>query len=100
MITFPFIIKPEAELDIEHAVNWYNGKRPGLGYEFLESVEKTFSRIRETPELHAIVHRNARLTLVKRFPYVICYLFDGTTVFVIAVFHGHRMPTAWKIRID
>ena len=95
----PLIVEPEAELDLEHAVNWYDDQRPGLGQQFLECVEVVFDRIREMPELHAIVHRTARLTLVKRFPYAVCYIFDGEKVYVIAVFHGHRDPNVWKVRV-
>ena len=96
---YPLIIEPEAELDLEQAVNWYNDQRPGLGQEFLECVEVVFDRIRQLPESHALAYENARLTLVKRFPYVVCYLFVGEKVYVIAVFHGHRDPNAWKDRI-
>jgi plasmid stabilization system protein ParE len=96
---YPLIINPEAELDLEHAVNWHNDQRPGLGQRFLECVEEAIDRIRKMPELHAITHRTARLTLVKRFPYVVCYIFDGEKVCVIAVFHGYRDPNLWKARV-
>ena len=98
-MAYPLVIEPEAELELEYAVNWYNDKRPKLGQEFLGSVEEVFDRIRELPELHAIAHLTARLTLVKRFPYVVCYIFDGEKVYVIAVFHGYRNPDVWKARI-
>ncbi len=98
-MSYPLIVEPEAEFDLEDAAHWYNGQRPGLGQEFLEEVEDVFDRIREMPELHAITHQTARLTLVKRFPYVVCYIFDGERVYVIAVFHGYRDPDAWKDRV-
>ena len=34
------------------------------------------------------------------FPYVVCYVLEGDRVEVVAVFHGHRNPTAWKMRHD
>ncbi|MCO6454381.1 MAG: hypothetical protein J5I93_03615 [Pirellulaceae bacterium] len=42
---------------------------------------------------------NVRQTLVKRFPYVVCYVFEEDRVDVIAVFHGHRDPTVWTSRV-
>ena len=36
-----------------------------------------FDRIRKTPEIQSVVHRTARLALVRRFPYVICYASCG-----------------------
>lgn len=65
----------------------------------IECVKAVFERIRQTPELHGVVHRNVRQTLVKRFPYVVCYVFEEDRVDVVAVFHGHRDPTVWKSRV-
>ena len=61
-------------------------------------LDDVFTRIVKTPEIHAVVYRSLRLTLVKRFPYVVCYLFENETVYVVAVFHGHRDPAVWKSR--
>lgn len=96
---YPLFVAPEAELELEQAVNWYNEQRAGLGYEFLEAVEEVFDCIRKTPELHAISYRASRLALIKRFPYVVCYLFDNEKVSVLAVFHGYRKPDTWKSRV-
>ncbi len=98
-MAFELIIEPEAELDLEQAVNWYNKQRPGLGLEFLERVEEVFDRIREKPEIYSVIRRTARLALVRRFPHVVCYIFDGNTVSVMAVFHGHRDPNVWQDRL-
>jgi len=93
------IVEPEAELDLEEAVNYYNDQQSGLGREFIERVDDVFDRIREMPEVHAVVHRAARLALVRRFPYVVCYIFEGDFVYVMAVFHGHRDPSSWQDRL-
>lgn len=84
---------------MEQAVNWYDKQKPGLGRMLIERVDEVFDRIREMPEIHAVKYRSARLALVRRFPYVICYTFDGDTVFVMAVFHGHRDPNVWQDRL-
>lgn len=98
-MTFPLTIQPEAEADLTEAYRWYEGERAGLGREFLECVEQTFGQICDTPELYAIVYRRVRQTLVKRFPYVVCYIFDAECVNVVAVFHGRRDPDVWKSRV-
>lgn len=98
-MTYRLVIQPEAEADLDEALRWYENQRPRLGGEFIECVESVFGRICEAPELHAIVYRGVRQTLVRRFPYVVCYVFDGDCVDVLAVFHGHRNPTAWKSRV-
>ncbi len=99
-MTRRLVVQPEAQADLEQAYRWYESQRSGLGREFLQCVEAVFIRISKTPTLHGIAYRNVRQTLVKRFPYVVCYLFEEDQVDVVAVFHGHRDPTAWKSRID
>ena len=97
-MAFPLIIEPEAEDDLANAYDWYEEQRPGLGIDFLNCIEDVFRRLRVTPEMHAVVHNNVRQTLVKRFPYVVCYTVDEECVYVVAVFHGQRDPNAWKSR--
>ena len=46
----------------------------------------------------AVTYRTVRQTLVRRFPYVVCYTFEAEEVCVIAVFHGHRDPSDWRSR--
>ena len=98
-MSYRLILQPEAEADLDEAYLWYEKQRRGLGRELIECVEAVFERICETPQLHAVVYRNVRQTLVQRFPYVVCYVFEGDRVDVVAVFHGHRDPTAWKSRV-
>jgi toxin ParE1/3/4 len=97
-MAFPLVIEPEAEDDLTKAYRWYERQTPGLGRKFLECVEEVFDRIRRTPEVHALTYRGMRQTLVRRFPYVVCYTFEADSVYVIAVFHGHRDPNQWKSR--
>jgi plasmid stabilization system protein ParE len=91
--------EPETEYDPHQAFDWYEQQRSGLGREFLEFVEEVLKRLSEMPESRAVDHRNARLALVKRFPYVVCYLVDDDAVYAMAVFLGHRDPETWRERI-
>ena len=52
-MTYPLIIRPEAEQDMGEGRDWYEGRRDGLGAEFLTAVDEVFNRIRDTPELFA-----------------------------------------------
>jgi hypothetical protein len=53
-------LRPEAELDLAEAAEWYEEQRPGLGQEFLDEVLATFSTIAERPSMFAIVYRSTR----------------------------------------
>ena len=72
-MAFQIVIEPEAEDDLASACDWHEEQRPGLGIDFVNRIEDVFRRIRNTPEMHAVAHNNVRQTLVKRFPYVVCY---------------------------
>ena len=71
-MAYRLLIEPEAELDLEQAFDWYNQQRSGLGRKFLECIEEVFTRLCEMPDSSAIVQGKARLTLARRFPFVIC----------------------------
>jgi plasmid stabilization system protein ParE len=94
-----FIITPAAEQDLNAAYLWYESKRAGLGKEFISCVDEQFLRIRNSPESLATTYKEVRQALIRRFPYVVCYTCDRDVVRVIAVFHGHRDPTAWQSRV-
>lgn len=51
----PLIIRPEAESDLAEAYRWYEAQVPGLGSDFLLSVDAALSSIRRNPELDPVV---------------------------------------------
>ena len=67
------IVAPEVEQDVAEANAWYEGRRIGLGEEFLSCVDACIEAIRRTPEMYVTVHENYRRGLVRRFPYAIFY---------------------------
>jgi len=99
-MTFPLNLESEAEADLAEAYLWYENQRTGLGREFIECVETVFARIQNTPELYAATYKNVRQVLVRRFPYVVCYVFEENRVDVVAVFHAHRDSSIWQSRVD
>jgi hypothetical protein len=54
----PAIIRPAAAAEIDEAYLWYESRRSGLGEEFLADVNQTLDRVREMPELYAVVKRD------------------------------------------
>jgi plasmid stabilization system protein ParE len=94
------VIAPEAELDIEQAYSWYEGRRAGLGEEFLTSVDACLESIRRRPEMYPVVHEDYRRSLIRRFPYAVFYEHSETTVTIYAVFHTSRDPDKWRQRLS
>lgn len=92
-------IEPEAEADLLEAFEWYEKQRAGLGAEFMECVDDALERISRQPELHAPGFQGVRQTLIRRFPYIVCFLVEHEAIAVISVFHGRRDPTEWQARV-
>ncbi|MBK8575107.1 MAG: type II toxin-antitoxin system RelE/ParE family toxin [Elusimicrobia bacterium] len=93
------LFRPEAIHDINNAFSWYEGRNPGLGEEFVRSVEVGIDRIKRTPLLASKVHGNIRRVLIRRFPYGIFYFVEGANLFVLGCLHAKRNPTSWKGRV-
>jgi toxin ParE1/3/4 len=93
------IVAPEAEQDLAQAYAWYEGRRIGLGEDFLSCVDACIEAIRRTPEMHALVHESYRRGLVRRFPYAVFYEYVEDTVTVYGVFHPARDPDKWRQRL-
>ena len=92
------IVNPEADTDLAQAKAWYDGRRPGLGDDFLLCVEEVFESIRRTPGLYAEIVQVLRLALVRRFPYAVVYRVDEDQITVVAVYHTGRDPRGWQER--
>lgn len=95
---FEVRLRPEAEQDLADAAVWYEGRRQGLGHEFLDEVMKTLLSVAETPLIYPNVHRRIRRAVINRFPFGIYYQIENVTVVVVAVMHGSRNPRRWKSR--
>ena len=93
------VIAPEVEVDIAEAYLWYEGRRAGLGDEFLSSVDACLESIRRRPEMYPVVHESYRRSLIRRFPYAVFYELSEATVTIYAVFHTSRDPDKWRQRL-
>ena len=94
----PLLLRLEAAADIEDAYLWYESQRSGLGERFLEEVSATIHQITEGPELSAIVYRETRRALVRRFPYCVFFRVLDRHIVVVACLHAHRNPARWQDR--
>ena len=93
------IVAPEAEQDVDEAYAWYEGRRVGLGEEFLGCVDSCVHAICRNPESCEFAHKNYRRSSVRRFPYIIFYKYVNNIVTVYCVFHSSRDPQKWRRRL-
>jgi toxin ParE1/3/4 len=95
---YKLIIKPFAESDAEKSAIWYHNVRDGLGNEFLMALQVKLNAIQRDPDLFPVIYKSIRRALTQRFPFGIFYIFEGSTIYVLAILHTSRSPAVWKKR--
>ena len=68
-MSYTLVIRPQAEADVAEAHAWYEERRPGLGDDFLDQVDVALQRILVAPLRNAVMHREIRRALTRRFPF-------------------------------
>lgn len=98
-MSWPVVVHPEADAEIEEAAAWYEARRPGLGLEFLAAVDRVVVEVGEHPVRYAEWTPPWRRVVLRRFPYLVFYEFEGRErVVVYAVAHAKRKPGYWAAR--
>jgi plasmid stabilization system protein ParE len=90
--------RPEFVNDLEDAAKWYDDRRVGLGAEFLQQCKATLDRIQNRPEQGTLDPDGFRSVRIHKFPYVVHFRLERTTVVVFAIMFGGRDPSAWQTR--
>ena len=86
-------IDPEAQIEIEDAVDYYEEARVGLGADFYNYLEGYFKVLTEGTIFFEIKRKPAfREMPLKRFPYVIIYEHTETEIYVFSVFNTNQDP--------
>ncbi len=98
VMNYVLAFRPEVRDELNKAYGWYESQKPGLGDEFLDCVDEMLNRICLMPESYAIVYRDVRRAVVKRFPYVAYYRIVSSRVIVTAIFHSRRDPQSLQAR--
>jgi plasmid stabilization system protein ParE len=93
-----FAFHPEAEKELNEAIDYYEDIEPGLGYDFALEVHSTINRSVDFPKVWAVLEGDVRRSLVRRFPYGVLYSEEKDGIFIVAVMHLHRKPGCWKSR--
>jgi plasmid stabilization system protein ParE len=95
-MTFSF--HPEAESEFRQAIDYYEDREQGLGYDFSIEVFTTIQNIVNYPTAWPIIEEGMRRCLVNRFPCGVIYSIEQDEIFILAVMHLRRHPDYWKNR--
>ena len=93
-----FHFHPDAELELNQAIDYYSSIEVDLGYDFAIEIYAAIKRAEQHPEAWAVLDGDIRRSLAHRFPYGVLYSIEDGGIYVIAVMHLHRQPDYWKER--
>jgi plasmid stabilization system protein ParE len=93
-----YTFHPEAKVELNEAVDYYNGCQPDLGLDFAREVYSAIQNILAYPEAWTPLSKNTRRCLVHRFPYGVIYQIAGGGILIVAVMQLNRRPGYWKDR--
>ncbi len=94
-----FYFHPDADAEFDKAVEYYEQRQSGLGFEFAEEVYSAIARITEYPDAWAPLSKNTRRCLMNRFPYGVIYQVQTNGLRIIAIANLQRRPAYWNERI-
>lgn len=91
-----FVVRPQAESELDEAATWYSERSQGLGAEFVRVVDAAFAAIQRNPLQFPVVHREVRRAVLRRFPYAVLFTESELEIVVLSVFHSRRDPKRWQ----
>ena len=81
--------------DLNRAIGFYEGQRPGLGDECRVEVYAAIDRIHQSPNRHRIIGDDIRRCFVRRFPFSILYRVMDDEIIRILVIRHHRQRASY-----
>ncbi len=92
------VFDPEATSEYDEAYDFYQNRQFGLGDEFAGAIRAVILGILAQPKRHGVVLRDTRRARVIRFPFVVYYRIEASTIRIVSVFHTSRNPKIWQSR--
>jgi toxin ParE1/3/4 len=95
----PVRFHPEAQLELEEAIAYYEARCPGLGIDLRKKVEAAVLNIQTHPLRWTPAQFGTRRYLPARFPYSLIYFEMLDHIWLIATAHHKRQPGYWRSRL-
>ena len=89
---------PEAEIEFNISIDYYEECQINLGLEFANEVYKTIQRILDFPNAWQPLDNDIRRCLTNRFPFGIIYYQKDDEIIILAVMQLNRKPNYWLSR--
>ncbi len=93
-----FVFHPEAKIELENSIDYYEECKKDLGFEFANEVYLAINRAMQYPNAWQILDGNIRRCLVKRFPFGVIYIVQNNTLIILAIMQLNKKPNYWNNR--
>lgn len=90
---------PDALLELDEAIAYYETQSPGVGIELRKQVESAVSKIQQHPLRWSPFIHGTRRFILRKFPYSLVYLKMQDHLWLVAVAHHKRRPGYWRERL-
>jgi len=97
-VSLPLDFHPVVRDESDDAHDWYEQRRPGLGRDFLDAVQRVLTEIAANPARYGFADTDVREGPLDRFPYAVYYRVLADRIRVLAVYHSSRDPSGWQSR--
>jgi hypothetical protein len=89
-----------AVAEIDHEVDYYESREPGLGTQLEDIIDGALAFILRFPEAPPQWrHRpDRRILVLDRFPFTMPYQITGDDIVILALAHTSRRPDYWSRR--
>jgi len=84
-----------ADIELKEAARYYESKVDGLGFAFLDEVERVVNLIRNNPESALRIYKVVRRKILRGFPYSIMYSIVDDSIRILAIANQKRRPFYW-----
>ena len=92
-------LHPEAIKDLQKATSYYKSISINLNNRFLDTIETTFDKILQYPNLYPFEMANVQKVVIQDFPYIILYEKYQDTIMILAIFNTHQNPQKLNNRL-
>jgi hypothetical protein len=92
MNALQLVLAADAINDIDQAVTYYNSVSEGLGWEFVNTIDRYFAKIIQVPTASAVRYDQVHVKPVDTFPFAIHYAITDLQIIILRVFNTHQKP--------
>ena len=89
-----------AAAELIESARFYDGRRTGLGDEFLSAVDAVQELIRTQPQLGRRGLLGTLSLRTRRFPFRVVYELQPDRIWIVSVAHLSRRPGYWARRLE